>query len=87
MYVPAEHLMGKLQISEEQLRDFETRGIVLGISKAGRTFYSSRELYRLRGILFFMRTRGLSVEQAREYVSEPGVLVSAEYLIGGRRDG
>jgi len=77
MYFAAEHLMSKLQISEAQLRDLEARGIVLGITKGGRTFYSSRDLYRLKGILFFMRTRGLSVEQAREYVAEPGVLVSA----------
>lgn len=77
MYFPTEYLIDKLQITEEQLGDFEARGIVLGVTKAGRTFYSSRDLYRLRGILFFMRTRGLSVEQARKYVAEPGVLVSA----------
>ena len=65
MYFAAEHLVSKLQISEAQLRDFEARGIVLGITKGGRTFYSSRDLYRLKGILFFMRTRGFSVEQAR----------------------
>jgi DNA-binding transcriptional MerR regulator len=77
MYFTAEHLISKLQISEEQLQDFEARGIVLGITKAGRTFYSSRDLYRLKGILFFMRTRGFSVERAREYVDKPGVLASA----------
>jgi hypothetical protein len=33
MYFAAEHLMSKLQISEAQLRDFEARGIVLGITK------------------------------------------------------
>ena len=77
MYFAAEHLMRKLQISEAQLRDFEARGIIVGITKAGRTFYSSRDLYRLKGILFFMRTRRFSIERAWKYVDQPGVLASA----------
>jgi DNA-binding transcriptional MerR regulator len=77
MYFAREHFKNKLQISEAQLRDFEARGIVIGITKAGRTFYSSRDLYRLKGILFFTRTRGFSVERAWEYVDKPGVLASA----------
>jgi hypothetical protein len=38
MYFAAEHLMSKLQISEAQLRDFEARGIVLGITKGEGRF-------------------------------------------------
>jgi hypothetical protein len=44
MYFPAEHLVDKLQISREQLSDFDQRGIVKGIARAGRVFYSSRDL-------------------------------------------
>ena len=77
MYFPAEQFASKLQISDAQLRQFEAQGVVQGVTKAGRRFYSSRDLYRLKGILFFMRTRALSVEQAQNLVDKPGVLASA----------
>ncbi len=70
MYFPAEHLVAKLQISAEQLSDFEQKGIVKGIAKVGRVFYSSRDMYRLRGILLFM-TRGLPLEEATRRVDQP----------------
>jgi len=49
MYFPAEHFVDKLEISPEQLSDFEQRGVVKGIARTGRVFYSSRDLYRLKG--------------------------------------
>lgn len=67
MYFPAEHLLDKLQISAEELSDFEQKGVVEGIPKAGRVFYSSRDMYRLREILLFM-TRGLPLEEATKRV-------------------
>lgn len=70
MYFPAEHLVDKLEISPEQLNDFEQRGIVKGIARVGRIFYSSRDLYRLRGILLFM-SRGLTLEEAQRRVDHP----------------
>ncbi len=70
MYFPAEHLINKLKISESQLREFEEKGIVQGISKAGRVFYSSRDVYRLRGILSLMR-RGLPLDEAKYHVDHP----------------
>ena len=51
MYFPAEHLLDKLQISAQELSDLEQKGIVQGIPKVGRVFYSSRDMYRLKGIL------------------------------------
>ena len=36
MYFPAEHLLDKLRISPEQLRQFEEKGIVYGIARIGR---------------------------------------------------
>jgi hypothetical protein len=63
LYFPAEHLLDRLQTSAEKLSDFEQKGIVKGIPKVGRVFYSSRDMYRLRGILLFM-TRGLPLEEA-----------------------
>jgi hypothetical protein len=38
MYFPAEHLLDKLQISGAELSDFEQKGIVKGIPKAGVSF-------------------------------------------------
>jgi DNA-binding transcriptional MerR regulator len=70
MYFPAEHLLEKLHISAEELSDFEQKGIVLGVAKVGRVFYSSRDMYRLKGILLFM-TRGLPLEEARKRVDHP----------------
>ena len=35
MYFPAEHIVDKLQISREQLSEFEEKGIVHGIAKVG----------------------------------------------------
>ena len=70
MYFPAEQLLNKLQISDTQLQDFEEKGVVHGISKAGRVFYSSRDMYRLRGILLFM-ARGLPLDEARRRVDRP----------------
>jgi DNA-binding transcriptional MerR regulator len=70
MYFPAEHLLDKLQISAEELSDFEQKGIVQGIAKVGRVFYSSRDMYRLKGILLFM-ARGLPLEEARKRVDHP----------------
>jgi DNA-binding transcriptional MerR regulator len=75
MYFPAEHLLDKLQISAEELSDFEQKGIVQGIPKVGRVFYSSRDMYRLKGILLFM-TRGLPLEEAKKRVDHPAVEVA-----------
>lgn len=70
MYFAAQHFLDKLQISAEELSDFEQRGIVKGVARAGRVFYSSRDMYRLKGILLFM-TRGLTLEEAQRRVDQP----------------
>jgi DNA-binding transcriptional MerR regulator len=70
MYFPAEHLLDKLKISATQLQDFEEKGIVQGISRAGRVFYSSRDMYRLKGVLLFM-SRGLPLDEAKWHVDHP----------------
>jgi DNA-binding transcriptional MerR regulator len=76
MYFPAEHFLDKLQISAGELSDFERRGIVKGVARAGRVFYSSRDLYRLKGILLFL-TRGLTLEEAHRRVDHPTEKISA----------
>lgn len=70
MYFPAEYVLDKLEISATQLEDFEGEGIVHGIPKVGRVFYSSRDMYRLKGILLFM-SRGLTLAEAQRRVDHP----------------
>lgn len=77
MYFPAEHILGKLQISAEELGDLEQKGIVQGLVRGGRVFYSSRDLYRLKGILLFI-TRGLTLEEAQSRVDHPAETFAAE---------
>jgi DNA-binding transcriptional MerR regulator len=76
MYFPAEHFLDKLHVSAEELSHFEQRGIVRGVARAGRVFYSSRDLYRLKGILLFM-TRGLTLEEAQRRVDQHAEEISA----------
>jgi DNA-binding transcriptional MerR regulator len=70
MHFPVENLLDKLEISARQLEDFERKGIVHGIPKAGRVFYSARDMYRLKGILLFM-SRGLTLAEAQRRVDHP----------------
>lgn len=77
MYFPAEHLLHKLPISTDELSDLEQKGIVKGIARGGRVFYSSRDLYRLKGILLFL-SRGLTLEEAQSRVDHPAETFAAE---------
>jgi hypothetical protein len=61
MYFPAEHLLDKLQISAQELSEFEQKGIVEGIPKAGRVFYSSRDMYRLGELRLYESAAGVHV--------------------------
>ena len=79
MYFSAERLLDRLQISAAELSGFEQKGIVKGIPKAGLVFYSSRDMYRLRGILLLM-ARGLPLEEATKRVDHP-----AEEVAPGNR--
>lgn len=69
-YFSAEQLLDKLQMSGDQLTEFEQKGIVIGTVKAGRVFYTSRDMYRLRGILVFLG-RGMALEEAVRRVDQP----------------
>jgi DNA-binding transcriptional MerR regulator len=69
-YFPREHVLGTLRISDYKLDEFENKDIVREAPKAGRVFYSSRDMYRLRGILLFM-SRGLTLEEAQQRVDLP----------------
>jgi DNA-binding transcriptional MerR regulator len=64
----AEHFAAKLGLSRKELSDFEEVGLIHRVAKNGRTYYSSQDFYRLKGVLHFMRNKGVSAETARAWV-------------------
>lgn len=76
-FVLAEHLATKLDIQSAELPQFEQRGIIKPVKKNGHTYYSSRDVYRLKGVLHFMRTDGLSVDDAFDRVTNWNHLTQA----------
>jgi DNA-binding transcriptional MerR regulator len=76
-YILAELLATKLGLSPEELRSFEAKGVIRPVAKNGRAYYSSRDWYRLKGVLHFMRDKGLSLEEARARVEAARPPVSA----------
>ena len=75
-YFLAEHLAAKLGLPLEQLADFEAQGVIRRTVKNGRTYYSSQDFYRLKGVLYFVRDKGLSVREARSRVTPRTKLAS-----------
>jgi DNA-binding transcriptional MerR regulator len=68
-FLLAEQLANKLDVAQAELSGFEARGVIRAVKKNGRTYYSSRDFYRLKGILHFMRTKGLSLDEAQEQMA------------------
>lgn len=67
-FLLAEHMASKLELEQTELPQFEQRGIIKAVMKNGRVYYSSRDFYRLKGVLHFMRN-GLSIEDAHDRVA------------------
>ena len=76
-FLPAELLAQKLDIEPEELPKFESQGVIRAVKKNGRIFYSSRDFYRLKGVLHFMRTKGLSIDEAQDRVANWNSLQSS----------
>jgi DNA-binding transcriptional MerR regulator len=68
-FLLAEQLALKLEIAQAELGPFEAQGIIRAVKKNGRTYYSSSDFYRLKGVLHFMRTKGLSIDEAQDEVA------------------
>jgi len=68
-FMLAEQLALKLELAQAELGPFEAQGIIRAVKKNGRTYYSSRDFYRLKGVLHFMRTKGLSMDEAQDEVA------------------
>lgn len=76
-YFLADSLATKLGLGWKELQEYEARGVIHSVIKEGRTYYSSQDFYRLKGILHFTRNKGLSLEEAQARVPSRPKLVSA----------
>jgi DNA-binding transcriptional MerR regulator len=74
-YFLAEHFAGKLGLPQEELAGFEARGVIRRVVKNERTYYSLRDLYRLKAVLHLINGKGLSLEKARSRVDGAARLV------------
>jgi DNA-binding transcriptional MerR regulator len=69
-YFLREHFAAKLGVTEVELAQFEAEGLLRPVIKNGRAYISSRDLYRLKAVLHFMRRDGLSLQEARRRLQE-----------------
>ncbi len=63
-YFLADYLAAEMALSHEELTGFERQGVISPVVRNGRTYYSSGDFYRLRGVLYLVRNVGLSLERA-----------------------
>jgi DNA-binding transcriptional MerR regulator len=61
----AGQLAARCGLSERALETYELQGVIRGIAKGSRRFYSASDCTRLQQILQLMRKRGLDLEAAR----------------------
>jgi DNA-binding transcriptional MerR regulator len=67
-FILATHLAAKLELNLSELPQYEQHGILKPVSKNGNTYYSSRDFYRLKGVLHFVREKGLTADEAFDRV-------------------
>lgn len=67
-FILAENLAAKLNLDRTDLPQFESQGILKPVNKNGNVYYSARDFYRLKGVLHFMREKGLSADEAYDRV-------------------
>jgi DNA-binding transcriptional MerR regulator len=75
-YLLSEHLATQLGLSRDELRSFEEWRVIDGVEKNGAIYYSSRDFYKLKGVLHFTREKGLSLDEAKDRVMNPFSLAS-----------
>jgi len=57
-------------LTAEEVNKYEARGLIRSTVKGANHFYSLREAYRVKGIIYFMKTHGLSADDAAVRVDE-----------------
>jgi DNA-binding transcriptional MerR regulator len=63
-YVALMNFCERTGLTAAEVNDYETRGVIQSTVKGANRFYSLREVYRMKGILHFIRTEGLNPEEA-----------------------
>jgi MerR HTH family regulatory protein len=76
-FMLATHFAAKLNLEETALPDFVHQGIIKPVKKNGNTYFSARDLYRLKAVLHFMREAGLSADEAFDRVVNARTAVAA----------
>ena len=84
-FILAEQVASKLDLMQDNLPEYELQGIIKPVKKNGRTYYSSRDFFRLKGVLHFMRTNGLSIEEAQDRVANWNWFAQAHSASAGAR--
>jgi len=71
-FILVQHFAAKLNIEESALPQFVQQGIIKPVKKNENTYFSSRDLYRLKAVLHFMNEIGLSADEAFDRVMNHG---------------
>jgi DNA-binding transcriptional MerR regulator len=72
-YVALMSFCERIGLTAAEVNDYETRGIIQSTAKGANRFYSLREVYRMKGILHFIRTEGLSPEAAAAKIDKEAI--------------
>lgn len=64
-FVSEENAIRQAGITRVELQELGEAGVICAVKKGSCTFYSKREIYRVKAIKFLMKTRGLTLEEAR----------------------
>lgn len=76
-FMLAQHFAAKLNLEESKLPDFVQQGIIKPVKKNGNTYFSAGDLYRLKGVLHFMREKGISADEALDRIVNVKAAVGA----------
>lgn len=63
-YVTLMSFCERTGLTPEDVKNYQARGVIRSTTKGANEFYSLREVYRAKGILYFIRTERLSPEDA-----------------------
>ena len=69
-YVALMSFCERTGLTAAEVNNYEARGVIQSTAKGASRFYSLREVYRMKGILHFIRTEGLNPETAAAKVDK-----------------
>ena len=70
-FISEDNASRQVGLTHAELKELDQNGMISGVEKNGHKFYSTREIYRIRAIQFLMKTKSLTVDQARQEVDGP----------------